>query len=205
MRATALVGALVGILLAAQAGTLRGEPGKQTEAERIASLIKQLGDDDFAQREQASKELDAMGESAVAALRKAAASSDDLEIRRRAEQVIGSITARTAKKELAKFQGTWQVRPDGTKVIIEAEKWTWITPGYPTASGTLRVVEIGAERTKVEWVHDTGPRKGFFTQAIMHLRDADTLQYHGRGNWEGDDYPADFKGIHACTCNRIPK
>jgi hypothetical protein len=45
-------------------------PGKETEAERIARLVKQLGDDDFAKREAGSKELDDIGEPADPALRK---------------------------------------------------------------------------------------------------------------------------------------
>src|SRR5262249_48277737 len=139
MRSYAVVVVIFGIVLTAQSGTLRGDPGKETEAEKIARLVKQLGDHAFAKREAASKELDAIGEPAVAALHKAA-SSDDLEIRRRAEQLIGSIAARTAKKELAKYQGTWQVDPDGSKVIIEGEKWTWIHPGNRIAGkGTLKV------------------------------------------------------------------
>src|SRR5262245_38580130 len=86
--------------------------GKE-EAERIARLIRQLGDDAFEKREAGSKELDALGEPALGALRKAAASSDDLEIRRRAERILAAVTARVraavTKKELEKLQGTWSL------------------------------------------------------------------------------------------------
>ena len=50
----------------------------------IARLVKQLGDDDFDQREAATKQLEAIGEPARAALHEAAAFSKDAEIRQRA-------------------------------------------------------------------------------------------------------------------------
>jgi HEAT repeat protein len=84
MRTHVVVGVLAGILLTAQVGILRSDPGRETETDRIARLVRQLGDDSFEKREAASRELDAIGEPAVAALRKAAASSDDPEIRWRA-------------------------------------------------------------------------------------------------------------------------
>jgi HEAT repeat protein len=126
MRATALVAALVGILLTAQAGTLRGERGQETEAQRIARLIKQLGDDAFAQREAASKELDALGEPALPALREAV-SSPDAEIRRRAKTLVRSITNRVlaaaAKKELAKWEGAW-AGSDGSWLKVKGDRWS---------------------------------------------------------------------------------
>src|SRR5215475_8040048 len=94
MRAYAIAGAVAGILLAAQVGTVSGEPGKEKEAERIARLIKQLGDDSFAKREAASKALEAIGKPALPALRKAAASGNDPELRQRAERIIQVIAAR---------------------------------------------------------------------------------------------------------------
>jgi hypothetical protein len=63
------------------------------EAE-IARLVKQLGDDDFDQREAATKRLAEIGEPALDTLRKAAASSNDAEIRARVARLIAAITAR---------------------------------------------------------------------------------------------------------------
>jgi WD40 repeat protein len=68
--------------------------GKEATAERIAALIEQLGDDEFKKREAASKELEEIGRPAVRPLRKAAATSTDPEIRRRAGRVILAIAAR---------------------------------------------------------------------------------------------------------------
>lgn len=120
MRTHAVVGLVVGVVLTVQVGILRSDSGKETETERIARLVTQLGDDSFEMREAASRELDAIGELALAALRKAAASSDDLEIRQRAERVIESIIAArvatrykdrltqivNARNELAKAMGS---------------------------------------------------------------------------------------------------
>src|SRR5438552_2008573 len=56
----------------------------------IARLVKQLGDDDFYKREAASKRLAEIGEPAFDALHKAE-TSDDLEVRHRAENIVAVI------------------------------------------------------------------------------------------------------------------
>jgi hypothetical protein len=57
----------------------------------IEQLIRQLGSSDFQEREAASKKLEAIGVPALGALRRATGSGGDLEIRRRAEQLISRI------------------------------------------------------------------------------------------------------------------
>lgn len=88
MRAFTIPCALACLTLFAHAA-----PDKE-DAEKIAALIRQLGDDVFTEREAASQQLEAIGVPAFLALRKAAASSPDLEIRRRAERVIRAILPR---------------------------------------------------------------------------------------------------------------
>lgn len=201
MRTVTVVCAVVGLAFLAGAEGLGGEPRKESEAGRVARLIEQLGDDEFDSREEASKALVALGEPALAALRKAAASSTDLEIRRRAKRAVDAISARMAAKELAKWQGAWKVDPDGV-ITIEGESWKWSYPKEKVeASGKLRIAEIGPGKTKVEWVHEAGARKGSSTWAIVHLRDANTLQYHG----SYDAYPTDFEGVNARAFTRIRK
>src|SRR5262245_8638210 len=99
-----------GIMLLIVSGGLLGEQPAESMADRIARLVKQLGHDEFAKRNEASKELDAIGEPALPALRKAAADGE-AEVQRRAERLIASITGRVraavTKKELEKLQGTW--------------------------------------------------------------------------------------------------
>jgi WD40 repeat protein len=64
------------------------------DATEIERLITQLGSDVFREREAAGKRLGAMGEPAWDALNKAAGTSTDPEIRRRAEQLARSISRR---------------------------------------------------------------------------------------------------------------
>jgi len=110
MRLYAMMGASFGVVLLAQAGIAQSGPGKDTGAERITRLIKQLGNDEFVKREAASKKLNAIGAPGLEALHKAAVFSDDAEIRRRAEllerAITGRIQAVAAKKELEKLQGS---------------------------------------------------------------------------------------------------
>src|SRR5690349_11004616 len=69
-------------------------------AAEIERLIKQLGDDDFDRREAAAKRLDAIGEPALEAVRKAR-DSDDPEVRQRAREVVRLIERRVFGEELA--------------------------------------------------------------------------------------------------------
>src|SRR2546423_1670887 len=101
---------VVGMVLLAALGGLSGDPPGEPAADRVARLVKQLGHREFAKREAASKELDAIGEPALPALRKAA-SGGDPEVRRRAERILQTVTGRSraaaARKELARWQGEW--------------------------------------------------------------------------------------------------
>jgi hypothetical protein len=79
-----------GLLLTAASGILAGDSGKEADKEKVARLIKQLGDRKFTKREAASKELAEIGEPALTALQEATASTD-LEIGRRAERLVQTI------------------------------------------------------------------------------------------------------------------
>jgi hypothetical protein len=184
--------AVVGLACPAEAVLLRGDPGKDWEAERIAGLIKQLGDDEFAMREAAGKALEAIGEPALGALRKAAASRDDPEIRRRAEGIIQTLTARRETTELLKWRGTWR-RSDGIQVAIEGYKWTWFVDGKAHASGNIKIVAIQEDKTKADFVHEMGPAKGCTAKAIVS-RQGDALYLRGTDPLCGPaEYPAEFQ------------
>ena len=127
MRAGAFVSAVAALALVAGVGGLRGNAGEAEKSDRVAALIKQLGDDAFAKRETASKELEDIGEPALPALRTAATSSDDPEIRGRAERISQSIAARAAeaviKRQLAAFKGKWNVEfTNGVKEVCRIGK-----------------------------------------------------------------------------------
>src|SRR5437867_3671121 len=64
---------------------------KKVDAERVNKLIEQLGSGKFAEREEASKELEKIGVPALEALRKAT-KSDDLETRRRASELVDKLS-----------------------------------------------------------------------------------------------------------------
>jgi HEAT repeat protein len=57
-------------------------------------LIAQLGDDDFKQREAASKALEAKGTAALPPLLRAAALAEDAEVRARARRVVDKLERR---------------------------------------------------------------------------------------------------------------
>jgi len=78
-------------------GFLRGEPSQNPEAERIAGLVQQLGSDIFSKRHHANHELLKLGEKALPALQKAADSSGDTELRRRAEGLVETLMPKQQK------------------------------------------------------------------------------------------------------------
>jgi hypothetical protein len=62
--------------------------GLMQDQDRIQDLIRKLGSDDYATREQATEELQKIGKPAREALRKAVEDSDDPEVRQRAQALL---------------------------------------------------------------------------------------------------------------------
>ncbi|HVK10643.1 MAG TPA: SUMF1/EgtB/PvdO family nonheme iron enzyme [Gemmataceae bacterium] len=79
-------------------GLLNSAPARDPDKERVAALVRQLGDPRYARREAAGRELQALGERAVPAVRDAVADRDP-EVGRRARDVVLAIldNARTSK------------------------------------------------------------------------------------------------------------
>lgn len=173
------------ICLAVDAGLvpLHGHPGEATNAARVAKLIRQLGDEAFEKRVAASKELETIGEPALDALGKAAASDTDPEVRKRAAQIMqavkGRIRAAIAKKELAKWQGAWESK-DQT-FYIKDDRWYWVATGAkPAYADSFTIVEVRDKMVLADLlIGEAGhPRRGETVKAIFQL-DGDTLQYCG--------------------------
>src|SRR5262249_34801586 len=72
-----------------------------TDPAEIDRLVRRLGSDSFAKRQEASKTLETIGEPALEALRKAVKSCD-AEIRRRATELVRTIEARRAAQGRAR-------------------------------------------------------------------------------------------------------
>src|SRR6185437_12792105 len=90
MRSRFLLLALLMGLGLTLSGSLPSPAGEAVNAEKIDKLIEQMGSGTFAEREKATKQLDAIGVPALAALRKAV-KSDDAEVRKRAEELVKKI------------------------------------------------------------------------------------------------------------------
>jgi hypothetical protein len=192
MRTLTGAGVAFGILLTTHATILSSSQGKQTETERTAHLIKQLGDASFAKRQAASKELEGIGEPVLGSLRKAAIATDDPEVRRRLEETIDAINARiraaAVAKELAKWQGTWEDR-DQNRMTFKGDRWTSGTPTFGPVSGSVNVIELRPDLILVDLQTEEGQTKGVLVKAIIRV-EGDTLHYCGT---YGQVRPAEFK------------
>lgn len=104
-------------------GPLRAAPVEATE---IARLVQQLASKDTGEREAAGQRLEAIGEPALAALQKAAASAD-FETRLRASRLVEAILRRF---ELRRFEGHRQtvmsvaLSPDGRHALSSGHDHT---------------------------------------------------------------------------------
>jgi formylglycine-generating enzyme required for sulfatase activity len=100
MRSVTLLSAASCLGFLAFVGLLPGgadKPKPDAKPDPVAALVEQLGDESFDKREEAVKALEALGEKALPALVNAAATSDDLEIRRRARRLL-LLTMATSRK-----------------------------------------------------------------------------------------------------------
>src|SRR5262245_5993623 len=98
------------LLLAAAIALLATAPSRSWEdktpsKEKIDKLIQQLGSPKFSEREAASKALEAIGEPALDALREAAAKNKDIEIRRRAQRLVATVSDKMFDKMIDKMLG----------------------------------------------------------------------------------------------------
>ena len=213
MRTCGLVGVAAVLVLALRVGLVRADPGTQARPDRVAGLIRQLSDDSFARREAASRELAALGEPALAALRQAAASSNDPEIRRRAERLVPAIVLRASRADQKKLEGTWaevsceengkpgpvhggvlvitsgsSAFKNETGLVVLPHSWIW------------RVVDATVTPKRIDLYFSATPQ---VFQAIYELK-GDTLRYCGSYTKR----PADFAtregdGRYRVTLTRV--
>jgi uncharacterized protein (TIGR03067 family) len=188
------------VFLAVPAGII-GDPPSEPVADRVARLIEQLGHDQFAKREAASKELDAIGEPALDALRKAAASDRDPEIRSRAGRIVEALAARARRRELGKWAGSWK-SPEGVWLKITGDRWSSGTPTFGPTAGSVWVTEIKEKVVLADFAVEEGPTKGQTCKAIFRL-EGDSLHYCA--TYAGH-YPTEFKTVgnyFACVLKRV--
>jgi hypothetical protein len=88
----------------AAAGPRQADPLKQPPTEAVAKLIVQLGDAEFRSRQEASDKLAQLGDPVLPALRKAATTTTELEVKRRIQLVVTRIENALLKAEEKRWQ-----------------------------------------------------------------------------------------------------
>jgi len=211
MRRAALFCMAVGLVASGSLMPLRGGADKKgPDAERIVQLIRELGDGSFRKREAASKELIAIGEPALPAL-KTAAFDADAEIRRRAKGIIQTITSRLAGDEQKRLEGTWvgvaqeengKDTPSRTKIVLaEGRSVATNSAGVEVFRCTWRIIDPTAAPRQLDLVAPDGQ----VFQAIYEL-DGAKLRYCGSYIQRPDAFstkPGD--GRYMATLKREPK
>lgn len=183
--------AFMSLIIVAGIGILHDDPGNEPLADRIARLIKQLGHAEFAKREAANKELDAIGEPALDALRKATRDTDP-EICRRAGKIVQSITDRknaaAAKKELEKLQGIWErvsseVNGVQTKTaeetyyfVVKGDRWAAYLDGQVLQGGPIGRIEVKEKFNTIDLPITEGTNVGVTAESIFTI-EGETLKY----------------------------
>src|SRR5262245_17481317 len=133
--------------------------------EDIARLIRQLGADEFAERESASKRLEEIGVPALEALQEAAKKNADLEVRARASRLV-KIIERFLFHEVRRFEGhngtdpiwgQWITRlavsPDGRHLVSCGGDGLRL---WDTASGKM-LLFFGKECQRCYWAAAFSP------------------------------------------------
>src|SRR5262245_29525086 len=210
--------ATTGVLLLAGALTA-ADPTEDAQRERIATLIRQLGHDEYAKREEASEALDAIGKPALDALRKAANTDDDPEIRFRAARIVRAVTGRlraaTTKKELERLQGTWSLvayEMDGKKIqgedksfffTFKGDKWSLHVGGRLSQGGTVTSIKVNEKFNAIDLLISEGGGIGV-TAISIYAVEGDTLKYVNSGGPRATEFTTKLgDGRHYSTYRRV--
>jgi uncharacterized protein (TIGR03067 family) len=157
------------------------------DQDRVAGLVRQLGHDRYAQREEASRQLVAIGEAALGPLRKAT-SDPDPEVGRRARLVIQAIAARVTRRELEKLEGTWSLtsyETDGQRVqgenkahviAFRGETWSIRVGGQVSQAGVVERIEAAGKVHAIDLLITEGGNVGV-TAVSIYAVEGDALKY----------------------------
>jgi uncharacterized protein (TIGR03067 family) len=178
---------------------LRSPPAAAAEEKEIDRLIQQLGDDEFTLREAAGNDLEVIGEPALPALRKAA-TADDPEIRRRAEQIARAIVA---GQELKGLQGKWHstsaeaegVRQAGENMAdrhtFAGDQWIYQEGDMVVMKGKVNIVGVSGKLVKIDFLITEG-HYARDTWVGIYEREGNALKWCGGYAGEGCARPMVF-------------
>lgn len=168
----------------------------------IARLVKQLGDDEFAKREEATAALNKVGRPALKALRKAAKESGDAEIRSRAAALLRAIQDSlfhpidlepyVNQKLKERFHNHYDGNdlaplPTGRQTFANVDftvgtgvvqLGTRMVPGKPEK---VEGIKVGAKAAKVHFLHSCGrsagtPANTLIGKYVVHYDDRSTAE-----------------------------
>jgi uncharacterized protein (TIGR03067 family) len=180
--------------------------------ERIASLVRKLGHDEFQMRQAASKELVNIGEPALPLLRKAGASDPDPEIRWRAAEAVRTVMERiraaATRKALEELQGSWTLvsseaggkqtgGEDKSYVFsFQGDKWSIHEGGRLSQGGTVTRIEVNDNLNAIDLAITEGANVGV-TAISIYAVEGNTLKYINSGEPRATEFvtkPGDGRG-----------
>jgi len=160
------------------------------DQDRIQDLIRKLGSDDFATREQASEELKKAGKPAREALQKAAEESEDPEVRQRSKSILEELAKPAPRKAVPLPPG----RLPGVRGMsfvsvssVNGDTTYTITPG--DGSPVLKLFKGAAGAVKLDYVDEKGESKAAEAASLEgFLKDNKELAQKFGITEEGIDY-----------------
>jgi uncharacterized protein (TIGR03067 family) len=164
--------------------------------QRIAALVRELGNDDFQMRQAAGRELANIGPPALVALEKAAECEADLEVRWRAQQLAQTVRERVdaavTQKELEELQGFWTLvrsEVEGKQISGEdksyvfafrGDKWSIHAGGRLAQGGIVTRIEVNERLNAIDLAITEEANVGV-TAISVYAIEGDTLKYINSG------------------------
>jgi hypothetical protein len=184
MRSRYLLLALLGGLGLGLLASLPSSADETVSADKINRLIEQMGSGSFADREKATKELDAIGVPALEALRKAA-KSDDVEVKRRAGELLKKIEkqAESAKLLAAKRVHLVYKETPIAEAVADFEKKSGYTIHLHDPEGKLKERKITLDTGETTFWHafELFCEKAGLTESTMQEVMQEMMRIQGGG------------------------